>query len=186
MKGSKGGKVMYVRNHWSILFSFAIWMIWKGRNQTVFSGKAQNLKLSTEIENLYTEFMYCASSPRCPVPRVVVACHWEKPPEGWIKLNTDGCAAGSMGLAGCGGVVRDSHGEWISGFSRHIGITNSFVAELWGLRDGLLLCSNLNVPFLIVELDAKSIVEIFCNTGYVNDVISPIMDDCRMLITKFQ
>ena len=130
MKGSKGGKVMYVRNHWSILFSFAIWMIWKGRNQTVFSGKAQNLKLSTEIENLYTEFMYCASSPRCPVPRVVVACHWEKPPEGWIKLNTDGCAAGSMGLAGCGGVVRDSYGEWISRFSRHIGITNSFVAEL--------------------------------------------------------
>ena len=176
MKGSKGGKVMYVRNHWSILFSFAIWMIWKGRNQTVFSGKAQNLKLSTEIENLYTEFMYCASSPRCPVPRVVVACHWEKPPEGWIKLNTDGCAAGSMGLAGCGGVVRDSYGEWISRFSRHIGITNSFVVELWGLRDGLLLCSNLNIPFLIVELDAKSIVEIFCNTGYVNDVISPILD----------
>ena len=186
MKGSKGSKVMYGRNHWSILFSFAIWMIWKSRNQTVFSGKAQNPKLSTEIENLYTEFMYCASSPRCPVPRVVVACHQEKPPEGWIKLNTDGCAAGSMGLAGCGGVVRDSHGEWISRFSRHIGITNSFVAELWRLRDGLLLCSNLNIPFLIVELDAKSIVEIFCNTGYVNDVISPILDDCRMLITKFQ
>ena len=80
----------------------------------------------------------------------------------------------------------DSHGEWISGFSRHIGIMNSFVAELWGLRDGLLLCSNLNIPSLIVELDAKSIVEIFCKTGYVNDAISPILDDCRMLITKFQ
>ena len=72
--------------------------------------------------------------------------------------------------------MRDSHGEWISRFSRHIGITNSFVAELWRLRDGLLLCSNLNIPFLIVELDAKSIVEIFCNTGYVDDVISPILD----------
>ena len=72
---------------------------------------------------------------------------------------------------------------WVS---KNIGITNSFVAELWGLRDGLLLCSNLNIPSLIVEIDAKSIVEIFCKTGYVNDVISPILDDCKMLITKFQ
>ena len=79
-----------------------------------------------------------------------------------------------------------SHGEWISGFSRHIGTTNSFVAELWGLRDGLLLCSNLNIPLLIVELDAKSIVDIFCKMGYVNDVISPLLDDCRLLISKFQ
>lgn len=119
----------------------------------VFLGKAQNLNLLTEIENHFTEFIYCASSSRCPIPRVAVACCWEKLPEGWMKVNTNGCAAGSPGLAGCGGVVRDSHGEWVSRFLRHIGTTNSFVAELWGLRDGLMLCSNLNIPFLIVELD---------------------------------
>ena len=186
VNGSRGSRVMYGRNHWSTLFSFAVWMFWKSRNQAVFTGKAQSPKLYYEIENMCTEFMYCVSSPRCPVQRVVVTCRWEKPLEGWIKLNTDGCALGSMGLAGCGGVVRDSHGEWISGFSRHIGTTNSFVAELWGLRDGLFMCSNLNIPFLIVEMDAKSIVEIFCKSGYVNDVISPILDDCRMLITKLQ
>ena len=73
------------------------------------------------------------------MPRVVVTCRWEKPPKGWIKLNMDGCASGSTGLAGCGGVMRDSHRELISGFSRHVGTTNSFVAELWGLRDGLLM-----------------------------------------------
>ena len=101
-----------------------------------------------------------------------------------MKLNSDGCDAGNPGLAGCGGVVRDSHGDWVTGFSRHIGITNSFVAELWGLRDGLMLCSN--IPALIVEMDAKSIVDIFCRTGYVNEVISPILDDCRMLINNFQ
>ena len=35
-------------------------------------------------------------------------------------------------------------------------------------------------------MDAKSIVEVFQNTGYVNHVISPILDDCRQLITRFQ
>ena len=97
-----------------------------------------------------------------------------------MKLNSDGCAARSPGLAGYGGVVRDRYGDWIFGFSRRI-----FVAELWGLRDGLMLCNNLNILYLIVELDAKTIVDIFGRNDYVNDVLSPILDDCRMRITKF-
>lgn len=34
--------------------------------------------------------------------------------------------------------MRDDCGGWITGFSRCIGITNSFVVELWGLMDGLM------------------------------------------------
>ena len=37
------------------------------------------------------------------------------------------------------------HGSWVVGFTRHVGATNSFAAELWGLRDGLLFCSSLNI-----------------------------------------
>ena len=32
-------------------------------------------------------------------------------------------------------------------------ITSSFAAELWGLREGFLLCSNLNISSLLVELE---------------------------------
>lgn len=134
MNGSRGSRAMYGKNQWSMLLSFAIWMIWKSRNHAMFSSKALNPNLLSEIENHSTKFMYCVSSPRCPVLRVVVACRWEKPPEGWIKLNSNGCAAGSSGLVGCGDVVQDSHGEWVYGFSRHLGITNSFVAELRGVK----------------------------------------------------
>ena len=100
MNGSRGSRAMYGKNHWSMCFSFAIWMIQKSKNQAVFSSKAQNSNLSSEIESLCTEFMYCASSTRCLVPRMVVACCWEKPAEGSFKLNTDGCAAGNTGLVG--------------------------------------------------------------------------------------
>ena len=57
---------------------------------------------------------------------------------------------------------------------------------MWGLREGLHLCCNLNIHYLEVEMDAKSIVEVLQNIGYVNHVISPILDDCRQLITQFQ
>ena len=39
--------------------------------------------------------------------------------------------------------------------------------------------------YLIVELDAKTIVDIFGRNEHVNDMLSPILDDYRMLITKF-
>lgn len=54
------------------------------------------------------------------------------------------------------------------------------MVELWGLRDGLMLCSNLNIFFLI-ELDAKAIVNVLSRSDYVNNVVSPVLDDCRLL-----
>ena len=87
---------------------------------------------------------------------------------GCKKLNIDGLVIGCMEQSGCGGVVRDKHGSWVAGFTRHVGATNSFATELWGLRDGLLLCSSLNISFLIVEIDAKVIVDVIKNSAYVN------------------
>lgn len=58
-------------------------------------------------------------------------------------------------------------------------------AKLWGLRDGLMICNNLNISSLIVELDVKAIVDVSENTEYVNNVISPILGDCRLLVTRF-
>ena len=49
---------------------------------------------------------------------------WEKPPVGWSKMNTDGSVLGSMGIAGCGGIVRNNQGGWVAGFSRRIGLSN--------------------------------------------------------------
>ncbi|KAL0000220.1 hypothetical protein SO802_019822 [Lithocarpus litseifolius] len=145
-----------------------------------------NPNLSYEIVNQAVEFLCYVASPRNPARVVSRSIRWEKPAMGWKKLNTDGSVLGSCGQAGCGGVVRDDQGNWIAGFSRHIGTTNCFVAELWGLRDGLSLCLFLNIPCLVVEVDAKAVVDVLRNYNYDNIVISPIMDDCRQLVSCFQ
>ena len=82
--------------------------------------------------------------------------------------------------------MRDEHGNWVAGFTGHIGITNIFAAELWGLGDGLLLCKRLNISCLIVETDVKVIMDVMKNSAYVNQIISLILDDCRQLMTGFQ
>ena len=69
-------------------------------------------------------------------------------------MNTDGSSLGNPGPAGGGGVIRDEEGAWIVGFARNIGITSSYLAELWASRDGLVLCINRNFNAVEVELDA--------------------------------
>ena len=82
--------------------------------------------------------------------------------------------------------MRNEDGRWIAWFARRIGVTTSFVAELWGLREGLILCSNLNIHSLVIELDAKAVVDVFLNPNYQNNAVSPILEDCRQLMLRFQ
>lgn len=58
------------------------------------------------------------------------------------------------------------------------------MAEAWALRDGLVFCNLLNLSKVIVELDAKVLVDALNNLGSQNSVISPLFNDCRQLASK--
>ena len=47
------------------------------------------------------------------------------------------------------------------------------------------MCCNLNIASLIVELDARAVMDAFSITQYVNNVIPPLLDDCRLLSSRF-
>ena len=77
----------------------------------MISRKVQNPKLSSEIVNQTMEFMCCVNPSRNLVQNRVKRICWEKPLNGWMKLNTDECVTSSLGQAGCGDIVRNSHGS---------------------------------------------------------------------------
>lgn len=101
-----------------------------------------------------------------------------------MKLNTDGSSLGNPGSAGGGGVIRDWSGRWVVGFSRKIGIATSLLAELWAIRDGLMLCIDRNLAMVEVELDANAVVDMLANPLYSNNAISPLIEDCRYLVSQ--
>ena len=86
-----------------ILFPFAIWGIWKYRNDFVFNKKMQNPNLVADIQNKAMEFMCCVLNLRELSRRIIKRVRREKPPPGWAKLNTEGAAMGNSSLAGCKG-----------------------------------------------------------------------------------
>ena len=78
-------------------------------------------------------------------------------------------------------MIRDESGNWVVGFSRRIGVTLSFEAELWALRDGLTIYVNKNFQAVEVKLDAKAIINVLQNPTQTNPIISPLLDDCKQL-----
>ena len=59
---------------------------------------------------------------------------WQVAPDPYIKLNIDGSAIGNPRLAGARGLLRDGLGEWITGFSLHLGLASNNMAELAVVR----------------------------------------------------
>ena len=59
---------------------------------------------------------------------------WQVPLDPYIKLNTNSSAIGNPGLAGARGLLRDGLGEWIIGFSLHLGLASNNMAELATVR----------------------------------------------------
>ena len=81
-------------------------------------------------------------------------------------------------------MIRGHDGEWITSIPRPLRRTNSCMAELWALRDGLLLAKELGLNNLIVELDALSVVQLMKNS-ICNLLMEPLLTDCRNLLKAF-
>ena len=105
---------------WRYTFLFAIWVIWLKRNHSA----------AAEIRHRTLEFYLYGLGPRNSPKLIKKHIRWERPIQGWMKLNTDGSSLGNPRIARGGGVVRDEYANWIVGFSRKIGRTTSYVAEL--------------------------------------------------------
>jgi hypothetical protein len=58
---------------------------------------------------------------------------WKCPPKGWIKLNCDGAYKKVQDVAGCSGLLWNSYGCWIRGYTQKIGCCNASHAEMWGV-----------------------------------------------------
>uniref|UniRef100_A0A2N9EFE1 Reverse transcriptase domain-containing protein n=1 Tax=Fagus sylvatica TaxID=28930 RepID=A0A2N9EFE1_FAGSY len=143
------------------IFPILCWTIWTARNKTAFEGAEFNHStIFKRFSSLAIELKFSLPQKVDKPPKEKILIGWKPPPSGFLKLNTDGSALGNPGLASVGGLIRDSNGNWVRGFSRFIGTTNSFAAELWGLRDGLELARKLDIAKLIVEVDAKAVVDI--------------------------
>ena len=152
---------------WSTVFAMGVWWGWKWRCGNVFGvvGKCRDrVKFIKDLaKEVITAHSLMAAKTKAST-RVERQIAWTRPPEGWFKLNTDGASRGNPGLATAGGVLRNSDGEWCSGFALNIGICSAPLAELWGVYYGLYIVWEYKVTRLELEVDSEIVVG-FLKTG---------------------
>lgn len=102
---------------------------------------------------------------------------------GWMKLNSDGSAFENPGRAGGGGIISNHDENWVQGYARRLGHTSSLIAELWALRDGLIMARELGLNNLIVELVALSVLMLM-NNDSTNLLMEPLLIDCKNLLKE--
>jgi ribonuclease HI len=64
-----------------------------------------------------------------------------------------------MGLAGCGGLFRNSDGRWIKGYLHKIETCDALFAEVWGMYLEMLLAWRQGFHHLQVKSDSKALVD---------------------------
>ena len=104
------------------------------------------------VLNHAIEYNLVISTKNPAYRRFNVEVSWIKPPDNWVKLNSNGASLRNSGKAGGGCVIKDHRGAWVKGCARSIGQASSCAAELWALRDGLNLCISMFCPNVITLL----------------------------------
>ena len=72
----------------------------------------------------------------------------------------------------------------MKGFARSIGFTTSITVEFWALRDGLLLANQIGVQNLVIELDAKVVVELVQSETTSNAFYSSLLAEYKSLLGR--
>ncbi|CAL8088163.1 unnamed protein product [Prunus armeniaca] len=102
------------------------------------------------------------------LPGFPVSLVWEPPDFGYFKLNVDGSRKPATGAIGADGVIRNSDGEWIAGFTVNLGTGQILDAEIRGLAFGLKLAVDRGIPNLIVEMDSTTTVHLIQSPDIIN------------------
>ncbi|KAH0643041.1 hypothetical protein KY290_034644 [Solanum tuberosum] len=101
-----------------------------------------------------TEFKHMTDSPIISPNRIDIKIRWFPPTTNAFKLNIDRAFYKDSQMGGIGGVIRNSHGNWVAGFREKIYALTHVMAELKALETGLqvaldrLLLRRLGNPVL--------------------------------------
>ncbi|KAE8729300.1 hypothetical protein F3Y22_tig00003721pilonHSYRG00093 [Hibiscus syriacus] len=114
------------------------------------------LQVKKKVHNFFGSSPTHSFAPR-PTPQAI---QWEKPPPGWICVNTDGAISSTTHFSFAGGVLRDSEGVWILGFQQGLGFYSPLDSELWGIYTSLHLAWNLGFREVLVQSDCLEVIKL--------------------------
>jgi hypothetical protein len=121
-------------NDWREIWATTCFLLWQWRNKTMHDDEFVSPGTPWKvIEDYVSTYKFSVKMEEQTGPRQMQQwkdIRWLAPTPGWFVLNSDGAAKINEGRAGCGGVLRCDKGLWIEGFTKALGDTTAYMAEL--------------------------------------------------------
>ena len=111
---------------------------------------------------------------------------WMVPPDGVVKLNSDGAICLESGLASTGVVVREGLNFRGAGGKMYRGISDPLVIEALALRDAALYAVEKGFGIVMFEVDCLELVKLWNNRSMDRSVIKSVLDEINELGSSFQ
>lgn len=145
---------------WASTWATMCFMLWKWRNISIHdSNFVRPVKPWIIVQNWVHNY---AQARRVSIPRIhrassQIQIAWNPPMNGWVCLNTDGAVRVDVRTVGCGGLIRNSGGKWLCGFSKFLRNTSAYVAELSGVHEGLKLAKEKGFSKVEMRVDSVTV-----------------------------
>ena len=147
------------------------WVLWTNRNNKVWRNKSWSaghiLHIAGNMMNQWQEAHHLkglhSGNPQQPDPYPTT---WQKPMVGWYKMNVDAAVDPNRSLTGCGSILRDAEGHFISARAAPVQISlPPNEAEAMSMREALSWLKHMHLPQVIVEMDSQVVYKALKSTS---------------------
>ncbi|XP_070679310.1 uncharacterized protein [Malus domestica] len=177
-------------------FVFGLWRLWKNRNDIIFNHKNHEpAEILMDWRRSLAEYRNAAEKREQSMKPVLTKVahdgagqkHWHKPGFGTIKINTDAAWSKVTQQAGLGWVACDFAGVLQgAGGSGSIRFHSAAAAEVAAIREALEDCLLRGFRNVIIESDAKTIVQMIRNELTQDFRLECLLGDIEFLARRMQ
>ncbi|RLN24050.1 hypothetical protein C2845_PM07G13240 [Panicum miliaceum] len=158
-----------------------VWSLWSGRNARKHGKESWNPRAVVRHVSTMLEDLVCSTATqevRLPTSR----SRWRRPPDDWLKINTDAAYSAATSSRASGVVIRNSHGEiLVAAACAYSNILDVTMAEALAARDGMRLAIEQGAARVILEVDNVHVASLIRSQEGIRSSISGIWHEIREL-----
>ncbi|XP_028754580.1 uncharacterized protein LOC114714055 [Neltuma alba] len=179
----KPGRGRFGSFEWMQVLSWICWLLWNARCKYLFDGATTTHKdiLQRCLHHLmeYTSHQKLKHKIFCL--DLEEEEYWTPPPSNSVRIDVDGSVK-TNSQAACGGTIRNNGGEWITGFTRYIGVGSVIEAELEAIKTGLEIGRGLGYGKIQLYIDSIEAFNILMRDGMNGHPLQSLVNEVRELI----
>jgi ribonuclease HI len=164
-------------------FLACLWWSWRNRNQMCLSVESWSLtRINFEIQNTVETIRTTMHSVATARPDCMVRLNNNN--YNCFVLNVDGSCLGSPIRAGFGGIIQNSSGLFITGFSGYLATTTDILfAELNAIHCGILLAIDAGMEYMVCYSDSMLSIQLLTGRASICHAYDVLIQEIKDLLS---